>query len=802
MYYRITYSAVIFFLLSVAECFAQLQSKSLQEETACAPNIKAIKLEIIKQKTEIRGGEELNFLLRLEALYSVKDVIISLNFSKELKNTKTKSEIKFSKIDSGKVEAIPISTSVGGHSLQSVTIQVKGKMRNTFGNGDIDFQTGEEVGMLYDEQKKTYNIETSFEAMTKTYRMWNLVPEETLRARGVQIALKPQVFDSNFRQAKPVEPKIKRRKSLNHNAAFTEINPDDTTGISSSKNEKSKTLSVNSVQSQVCVTVTGTLYYQDSNGQSVPLPNATIEVWEDDTFDDDYLTSTITNQSGYFSVSLCDDDGLFDSHLEIYVIAGAVCDRVRVMNYTQPGGNTGFNTFAWPSWIVETGGGTVNYGNLIIAGNTLNRGGAKIFDNMQRAWSASVAQGFNPSYTPVVYPAPTSQCGGSSCYTFQTFPGTSLGSIWLQAGEWVNGYEDVSYHEYGHALMHRAFSNAWYPNTGGGSHTVFPQPAGFAWSEGWATFYTQVVQNDGYWTGLSLENKSIIDYNYPTIGEVNEWRVAQAMTDLYDTNVDGNDQGSLAFNRFISTMQSNNSSSLTQFWGQLKNSLTTAEKYYGSRSLIYNTIPVTEETVAPLTASISGPSTIYHPGTKGRTNTYTWNAITTGGASPFSFRWTQNGSTVGNASSYTKSLGYAGGGGGFTQWTLGLTVTDAINQTATPSKLITEYYQDEIFAAKRNGEQTTPILTEDVTLLNYPNPFNPVTQIKYLLPSSALVSVKVYDMLGREVWLVAEGLKEEGFYQIVFDASKFTSGFYVARLSVSPIEGKPFVKTIKMLLTK
>ena len=113
--------------------------------------------------------------------------------------------------------------------------------------------------------------------------------------------------------------------------------------------------------------------------------------------------------------------------------------------------------------------------------------------------------------------------------------------------------------------MHRAYSNAWYPNTGGGDHEIFPQPTGFAWSEGWATFYTQVVQNDGYYIGLSLENKGTIDTYYPTTGEINEWRVAQALLDLYDSNNDGNDYGSIAYNKFISTMQSNNSSSLTQF---------------------------------------------------------------------------------------------------------------------------------------------------------------------------------------------------------------------------------------------
>lgn len=65
---------------------------------------------------------------------------------------------------------------------------------------------------------------------------------------------------------------------------------------------------------------------------------------------------------------------------------------------------------------------------------------------------------------------------------------------------------------------------------------------------------------------------------------------------------------------------------------------------------------------------------------------------------------------------------------------------------------------------------------------NYPNPFNPSTTIEYSLVTSGLVSVRVYDVLGREVATLVNGVKEAGYYSATFDASKLSSGIYFAKL--------------------
>jgi hypothetical protein len=68
---------------------------------------------------------------------------------------------------------------------------------------------------------------------------------------------------------------------------------------------------------------------------------------------------------------------------------------------------------------------------------------------------------------------------------------------------------------------------------------------------------------------------------------------------------------------------------------------------------------------------------------------------------------------------------------------------------------------------------------------NYPNPFNPATTIEYQLPGAGSpfnVSVKVYDILGREAASLVGGQQDAGYFQTSFDARRFASGMYIYRL--------------------
>ncbi len=80
---------------------------------------------------------------------------------------------------------------------------------------------------------------------------------------------------------------------------------------------------------------------------------------------------------------------------------------------------------------------------------------------------------------------------------------------------------------------------------------------------------------------------------------------------------------------------------------------------------------------------------------------------------------------------------------------------------------------------------------------NYPNPFNPSTTISYHLPASSIVTLKVYDVLGREVATLVRGKQEVGVHLARFDASGRTSGVYFYRLAADG-----YTATKKMVLIK
>jgi xylan 1,4-beta-xylosidase len=65
---------------------------------------------------------------------------------------------------------------------------------------------------------------------------------------------------------------------------------------------------------------------------------------------------------------------------------------------------------------------------------------------------------------------------------------------------------------------------------------------------------------------------------------------------------------------------------------------------------------------------------------------------------------------------------------------------------------------------------------------NYPNPFNPSTQIKYSVPEKGSVSLKVYDILGREVATLIDSIQPAGQHTATFDGADYASGIYLCRL--------------------
>ena len=80
---------------------------------------------------------------------------------------------------------------------------------------------------------------------------------------------------------------------------------------------------------------------------------------------------------------------------------------------------------------------------------------------------------------------------------------------------------------------------------------------------------------------------------------------------------------------------------------------------------------------------------------------------------------------------------------------------------------------------------------------NYPNPFNPTTKIGFKIRNAGFTSLKVYDVVGREIATLMNEKKEAGEYAVQFDAHNLPSAVYLYRLRVGNV-----TESRKMILLK
>ncbi|RPI06640.1 MAG: T9SS C-terminal target domain-containing protein [Ignavibacteriae bacterium] len=78
---------------------------------------------------------------------------------------------------------------------------------------------------------------------------------------------------------------------------------------------------------------------------------------------------------------------------------------------------------------------------------------------------------------------------------------------------------------------------------------------------------------------------------------------------------------------------------------------------------------------------------------------------------------------------------------------------------------------------------------------NYPNPFNPSTKIRYAIPQNSYITLKVFDLRGREIATLVNEKKAPGNYEVTFNAGNLTSGIYFYQLRT-----ENYIQTKKMIL--
>lgn len=104
--------------------------------------------------------------------------------------------------------------------------------------------------------------------------------------------------------------------------------------------------------------------------------------------------------------------------------------------------------------------------------------------------------------------------------------------------------------------------------------------------------------------------------------------------------------------------------------------------------------------------------------------------------------------------------------------------------TSFPQEMVVDYvrvYQQTPSTSVDEDDAPPPSTFE--LRQNYPNPFNPTTSIEFVLPRSANVSLDVFDVMGRRVASLADGVHQAGAHSVEFDASALSSGVYTYRFT-------------------
>ncbi|MCZ7556186.1 MAG: T9SS type A sorting domain-containing protein [Bacteroidia bacterium] len=177
-------------------------------------------------------------------------------------------------------------------------------------------------------------------------------------------------------------------------------------------------------------------------------------------------------------------------------------------------------------------------------------------------------------------------------------------------------------------------------------------------------------------------------------------------------------------------------------------------------------------------------------------------AVASGGTPPYSYMWSTNQTTASITVSPMLTTVYT------------VTITDASNRTATDNVTVTVIdwrcgIQNNKVKICHNGHEIcvdasavpahlehgdnlgscqTPKVESNTNTSNFflsqnfPNPFNPTTTISYSLPERAVVQLRVYDLIGREIAVLVNGEREAGVHTVLFDAHALDAGVYFYRL--------------------
>lgn len=182
----------------------------------------------------------------------------------------------------------------------------------------------------------------------------------------------------------------------------------------------------------------------------------------------------------------------------------------------------------------------------------------------------------------------------------------------------------------------------------------------------------------------------------------------------------------------------------------------------------------------------------------GRKVTLNWSTLNETNNSGFEIERSSASGWINNT--WTK-IGFVNGNG---------TTTNTNNYTFTDLNLNSGKYNYRLKQIDYNGNFSYYNLQNDVIIgtpenfslsQNYPNPFNPATKIDFEIPLDSKVTLRVYDMTGKEVKSLVNDFKSAGSYSVNFNGTDISSGIYVYRLTAG-YGGKIYTSEKKMMLIK
>lgn len=285
------------------------------------------------------------------------------------------------------------------------------------------------------------------------------------------------------------------------------------------------------------ITVQGRVVYQDFEGTWRPLVNVSINLFDDDTFGDEHLATTTTDWNGDWSFSVNNDDGFLQDGRDIYYEFHLGNTRWHVRDGSG-------DDYVWASAVHDdlSDGAVVDFGSE--TGDS-NPEAMQVFGFLNLGWNhIATAGGQDPGNVDARYP------------TSGSFFSPDDETVNIDSAD--NTSPDTVLHEYGHALMHRAFGGA--DVSPGGAHGFGDdvQDQGLAWSEGWASGFMLslcpdrmynwsegTTESSGEWPACTSQNdggREVEEFSDGgnRKGEQNEGRVAGTISDFRDARDDDN----------------------------------------------------------------------------------------------------------------------------------------------------------------------------------------------------------------------------------------------------------------------